>query len=113
MNKFLPVLLLSVISLPAAAALPPTGYYRVQNQTTKRYTYVRDNKGRIDVGATTADYDAIWLIKDDERPHYDPSGIIRLIQKGGSRYDIEAQGTSVYDLIEMLPSIYEDRKSVV
>ena len=107
MNKFLPVLLLSVISLPAAAALPPTGYYRVQNQTTKRYTYVRDNKGRIDVGATTADYDAIWLIKDDERPHYDPSGIIRLIQKGGSRYDIEAQGTSVYDLIEMLPSIYD------
>ena len=46
-----------------------------KNQTTKRYTYVRDNKGRIDVGATTADYDAIWLIKDDERPHYDPSGV--------------------------------------
>lgn len=109
MRRLLPTLLLSAIAIAASAELPTTGYYRVQNQTTTRYVYVRDNKGRIDVGATTADYDAIWLIKDDERPHYDASGIIYLNRRSanGNEYDLEAQGTSVHELISMYPSIYE------
>lgn len=98
--------LLLLLALSASAADPETGYYRVQNRTTTRYVYVRDNKGRIDVGATTADYNSIWLIKDDERPHYDPSGIIHIVHKESNAYDLEAQGTSVYNLIEMLPHIY-------
>lgn len=107
MKKLLPFLLISAVSIPSEAALPASGYYRVQNSTTSRYVYVRDNKGDIDVGATTADYDAIWLLKDVERIHYDASGIIRLNHKNGNEYDIESQGTSVYKLIEMYPHIYD------
>ncbi|WP_300300460.1 hypothetical protein [uncultured Muribaculum sp.] len=107
MKKLLPLLLISAVSSVSEAALPVSGYYRVQNATTSRYVYVRDNKGDIDVGATTADYDAIWLLKDVERIHYDASGIIRLNHKSGNEYDIESQGTSVYKLIEMYPHIYD------
>ncbi len=107
MRITVPAILVSLISLSAGATLPETGYYRVQNNNTKRYVYVRDDKGEVNVGATTADYNAIWLLLGEDRTHYDPSGIIRLNHKSGNEYDIEAQGTSVHKLIEMYPHIYE------
>lgn len=107
MRKLLPALLLTLTATPLTSGeLPSTGYYRVQNRTTTRYAYVRDNKGKIDYGATTADYDAIWLIKGEERTHYDPSCIIYFNHRSGYEYDLEAQGTSVYEIIDMLPHIY-------
>jgi hypothetical protein len=112
MNKILSTALISVISLTSYAAQPETGYYRVQNIATKRYVYVRDNKGEVNVGATTADYDAIWLIMGEERTHYDASGIIHLNHRSGYEYDIESQGTSVYNLIKMWPCIYEMTEGV-
>lgn len=112
MNKILSSTLLSIITLTSYAAQPESGYYRVQNIATQRYVYVRDNTGEVNVGATTADYDAIWLIMGEERTHYDASGIIRLKHKDGYEYDIEGQGTSVYNLIEMYPCIYEISEGV-
>ena len=111
MRITVPTIFLSLVALSASAALPETGYYRVQNNKTKRYVYVRDDKGEINVGATTADYNAIWLLLGEDRTHYDPSGIIRLNHKSGNEYDIEAQGTSVHKLIEMYPHIYEYKGS--
>lgn len=75
------------------------GYYRVENYVTKRYISVIDNRGSIDLGSTTADLQAIRLDKAFERVCSDAASIL-YIQPVGSEYNISAQGTSVYSIID-------------
>lgn len=101
-----PALMLSMaIGIQAGTSPITTGYYHVQNASTKRYVYVRDDYGAVNEAATTADYDAIWLLSGEERPHYDPSGIIYIDVIEGNKCNMKAQGTSVYDLLSIYPDI--------
>lgn len=79
------------------------GYYRVSNLTTERYAYVTDNTGSIQVQAVTADMGAIRLLKDHSKTLSDPASVIYIKNigesTGGKYYDLQAQGTGVYEMI--------------
>lgn len=99
-------LLLTTLALTAIcthAQQVADGFYRVQNYGTKRYTYVLDNTGSIDISNTSADMGAIVLYKDAQRRLTDPASVIYIAGKGKSDkydlYDLEAQGTGVNKII--------------
>lgn len=90
------------------------GYYRVKNYKTNRYVYVYDNTGKINAAAGSADVGAMDLWKNHDRTISDPGSVLYANYigsngKGGYSYNVEAQGTSVYDIIGYYVSIY--RKS--
>lgn len=95
-------LLLSIAAsatLLASADLNGPGYYRVHNFKSERYVSVVDNKGRIDYMNTTADLKAIKLQMNMEEVCADPASVLYISGKGGSQYQIEAQGTGIYQII--------------
>lgn len=96
--------LLGVCVLPSAAQLDGDGYYRVVNYMTERYVYIRDNKGSIDYSTTSADLSAIELWKDLSLAIPDPASVIYILGVG-SQYDLQSQGTGVYELIDRYVSI--------
>lgn len=75
------------------------GYYRVENFRSKRYVSVIDNRGSIDFGSTNADLQAIKLDSDFASVSVDPASVI-YITPVGSEYNLLAQGTSVYEIIQ-------------
>lgn len=95
-------LLLSIAAstiLMASADLNGPGYYRVHNYKSGRYVSVIDNRGRIDYTNTTADLQAIKLQKDMDEVCSDPASVLYIYGKGGTQYQIEAQGTGIYQII--------------
>lgn len=101
MKHFLSYILFISWCCVAYAQYPTTGFYRVQNNGTSRYAYVLDNTGSLDYATTDAEMGAIELHRDTARLHYDPASVIyiRLIDNNEHKYNIEAQGTGVYQLI--------------
>ncbi len=82
------------------AQLNGDGYYRVENDKTKRYIYVTDNKSDgINISTTSADLNAIQLFMGFERASSDPATVCYIKNVGGDKYDIQAQGTGVYEII--------------
>lgn len=73
------------------------GYYRVHNKITERYIYVTDNKDYYNETTDAEDFQAIQLWKDASKTISDPASVI-FIEKHGSKYDLKAQGTGIYDL---------------
>lgn len=101
------ILLLSLglsVASTVMADLNGAGYYRVENYVTKRYISVIDNRGRIDVGSTSADLQAIRLDRSFERMSSDAASVL-YIQPVGSEYNFSTQGTSVYNIINHYVSI--------
>lgn len=86
------------ISLLAMADLNGTGYYRVHNFKSQRYVSVIDNRGRIDYMNTTADLQAVKLQKNVDEVCCDPASVLYVYQVG-SNYQIETQGTGIYQII--------------
>ena len=105
MKRFVTLFLIVVASVSALAQLNGDGFYRVQNVGTKRYIYVRDNTGRINVQTTSADMGAIQLWSEHDSTISDPSSVI-YICKVGSAYDLKSQGTGVHDIIKYYVTIY-------
>ena len=106
MNRFLlSVLTATAAMLPAAAQLNGNGYYRVQNYLTGRWAYVTDDKGKVNVGATTADVGAIELWTGFDRAASDPASIIYIEKRDGSQYDLVAQGANVATFMDGYPKI--------
>ena len=107
MKRFNQILLLLFVSCAAFAqspfeGYPSNGFYRVQNYGTGRYAYVLDNTGSLDYATMDAEMGAIELHRDTARLHYDPASVIfiRQIDAATHKYNIEAQGTGVYQLIQ-------------
>ena len=92
------------MSVPSMAQLNGNGFYRVRNFMSKRYVYVTDNRGQLNVQSSTADMKAIQLWMGFEKACSDPASIC-YIEKIGDRYDIKSQGTGVYEIIETYVSI--------
>lgn len=105
MNKVFLFSLLAILGVISNYAQEVNdGFYRVQNYGTKRYAYVYDCTGSINVQATTADMGAIVLFSDANKRLTDPASVIYISQKGTASnnsyyYDLEAQGTGVHKII--------------
>lgn len=82
----------------AAADFNGAGYYRLQNYKTERWASMIDNKGSIDMAGNKADLQAIQLQKNFDEVCCDPASIV-YIRPAGSQYQIEAQGTGIYEMI--------------
>lgn len=99
MKKTLILSLALCVAIPAMADLDGNGFYRVQNMKTKRYVSVVDDKGSVDFVATSADLQAITLQKNFDAISHD-AGSVLYIEQIGDVYNISAQGTSVYQIID-------------
>lgn len=98
MKNISSALILALTAANAWAALDGDGYYRVQNYMSSRYVYVTDNTGSLNYQTSTADMAAIQLWKDFEKASCDPATVL-YIMAVGSQYDIQAQGTGIYEII--------------
>lgn len=98
MKKLLLYALLGAFALPVLADLPSNGFYRIQNAYTKRYAYLLDNKGSVNVGSTSADVGALELFLDQDKKVSDPSTIFYIEQatSNKNKYNISGQGTNLY-----------------
>lgn len=106
MNKFLFSFFACIACVfPAISQLKGNGYYRVHNFMTDRYVYITDNKGHVDLSTTSVDALAIQLWKDSDKACSDPATVLYFESKGGVEYDIIAQGTGIYQIIEHNVSI--------
>ncbi|MDE6095971.1 MAG: hypothetical protein K2G52_07275 [Muribaculaceae bacterium] len=98
MKKIFTLIVAAVSTLPVFANLEGDGYYRVENYKTNRYASVIDNRGSIDIVATTADLQAIRLWRIFEDVSHDPASIF-YIDHVGDEYQLTAQGTGIYQII--------------
>ena len=105
MRKFI-LLLLSVLCISAGANAQniSDGYYRVTNAVTDRYIHVLDNKGSLNLQASTADMGAIMLKKGIDRAVSDPASVL-YVEAHGSQYDIRAQNTGINSMIGVYVNI--------
>ena len=88
------------------------GYYRVQNVGSKRYVCVEDDKGSINVSATSVEMGAVVLWKKFERVVSNPASIIYIKKVGtDTDYDLYAQGTSTYGIIGYHVDVYPSPKT--
>lgn len=101
--SILTVFLLTVANV--FAQLGEDGYYRVRNLGTKRYVYLTDNTGSYDVSHDNGDFGAIQLWKNREDLVSDPASIV-YIEKHGSQYDLQGQGTGIYMLVKRYVDIH-------
>jgi hypothetical protein len=99
MKKSLFACLALLSGISSFAQLNGDGYYRLQNYMSTRYAYVVNNKGKINVATTSADLSSIALWSDESKALADPSTIIYIKQIEGNKYNLIAQGTSMYDII--------------
>ena len=110
MKRLLLILFFIVPAFALSAQDIADGYYRVHNKKTNRYVYVRDNTGKIDYSAVTADMSAIELWKGHDKTYSDPSSIIHLKKIGtnqiGAYYNLSSQGTGVHEIINYYVNIY-------
>lgn len=106
-NRLAFVFAFLICALGVSAQFTGNGYYRVHNKATSRYIYVLDNTGRINLQTASADMGAIELYKDTARLHHDPATVIyaRLVSAG--KYDLEAQGTGVHQIIGYYVDVYQ------
>lgn len=96
--KVLSLLISLFLCNTLSAELTTDGYYRVSNYMTKRYVYVRDNKGWLNMSTSQADLGAIELWRGLDNTISDPASVM-YFKKAGNQWDIECQGTSVYSMI--------------
>lgn len=106
MKKYFTIAMAVMLSCMTAFAQSLTeGFYRVQNYGSGRYAYVRDSKG--DVSTLGADMAAIELWPNLDAAISDPGSVIYL-KKVGSQYDLQSQGTGVYQLTGSYMSLFYD-----
>ena len=99
MKRSLFVILANCIVLCAFAQLNGDGYYRVKNVASGRYITVKDNRGSVNVGTTSADMGAVQLYKGFDIVESDPSSILYIDNVGDGNYKFHSQGTDTYEII--------------
>lgn len=99
MNKKIVGFFLSVLTTATASAQLQDGFYRIQNDATKRYVSMQDNTGHIYAAQTDIDAAALRTKSDFDKILSDAGSVIYLHAVGNNQYDISAQGTSLYKMI--------------
>lgn len=100
----------------AFAQISGDGFYRVQNDFTKRYLHVMDNSGSINYQATSADVGAIVPYSNLDRALSDAASVIYIQNIPDNRYtdkkyDFHAQGISSFSIIEHYIFLHENTNS--
>lgn len=108
MKRFL-TLLFAVLAfvMPLLAQFTSDGYYRVQNFGTKRYLYIKDNTGSYDMHRDVGDFAAVQLWRTEEMTISDPACLLYVVKKGTEQYDLTAQGTGIYHMVERYVDVHE------
>lgn len=92
--------LAGLTGLSAQAQINGDGYYRVQNEVSKRYMSLTDNTSTgVDYQTTSVDGSAIVTKKNWDEVVTDPGTIFYLHKVNSDEYNIKAQGSSLYDMI--------------
>lgn len=84
----------------ASAQLNGNGFYRVQNNGTKSQRYITINDdiiGEVNMSSTTADLSNIVTWRGFDHVKSNPASVI-YIEQVGNKYNLSAQGTSVYKI---------------
>lgn len=109
MNRLLLTFFVTLAGFSSAFAqdsgIDGDGYYRVRNKGSQRYIYIRDNTG--DYSLDVVDYGALQLWKNIDRAVSDPSSVIYVKQVAAGKYDLQAQGTGAYRLVQHYVDIAE------
>ena len=108
--KRIQLLLITVVcAISVHAQLNGDGFYRVQNEKTKRFITVVDNRGSINLQTTDADLNALRTVEGFERVVSDPASVV-YIKKMTKGYDLQSQGMDTYAMIsrELLVLDFED-----
>lgn len=82
------------------------GFYRVQNNGCGKFLYVRDCVGEAATSGT--DLGAIELWADHSKTLSDPSSVV-YVEKHGTQFDIQGQGTGIYALLKQYVTISGDK----
>ena len=98
------IVLFGVIALASqtlfAQTYPESGYYRVQNVKSSRYITIIDDYGKLNMSAGDADMGALRTYSySDENIVSNPASVIYAQNRGGSSYDLQAQGTGAYAIV--------------
>lgn len=96
------------VAFSASADLNGDGFYRVENYKTERYVSVVDDKGSINYSGTTADLEAIDLIKNFDEVSGDAATVLYVKRESGKQYNISAQGTGIHKIIDYYATIEEN-----
>lgn len=115
MKKLLLSSAIALTAFSASADFTGSGYYRVQNAMTKRYAYLRDNRGTFDTQTGSADVSALKLFKNPEAVISDPSAVfyIDCVSGFGSAImtcNIGGQGTSLYAFFGQYMNVMQGKK---
>lgn len=82
----------------ATAQLSGNGFYRVQNNASQRYITINDDIiGQVNTSSTTADLSNIVTWRGFDYVKSNPASII-YIESVSGKYNLSAQGTSVYKI---------------
>lgn len=117
MKKVLLAALMTFSTLSVMADLNGDAYYRVQSAVTKRYAYLLDDKGSVDVATSSADVNALHLYSGFLKASSDPASVFLFQKAGGSaEYNVTGQGASLYNLFGQYMKIvggkeYEGKKT--
>lgn len=114
-NRKLAFAFAALVSLGAFAQGPAknlqSGFYRVQNFKTKRYAYVCDNRGWINVATTSADMGAIVLYTQSFHDRLTDPASLCYIETVSNKHNVYGQNTSLYDIIGHYVQI-QDAKTI-
>lgn len=103
-KRKLALVIAAIVSLGAFAQGPAknlqSGFYRVQNFKTQRYAYVCDNRGSINVEATSADMGSIALFLQTYRDRCSDPASLCYIEKVSNKHNIHGQNTSLYGIVD-------------
>ncbi len=99
MKKLLLLAVVALSALSAMAELNGNGFYRLQSAVTKRYAYLLDNKGSMDVATSSADVGALELYLGLTKALSDPATVFYVENHAGSQYNVGAQGTDLYSFL--------------
>lgn len=101
MKKVLSAFVFATACTLTANAQIAEGFYHVQNTVTGRYISIEDtNPDNYPVSISTGSVNmaGIRTIKGDERVSSSPSTVVYVTNVGGTKYDLEGQGSSLYKL---------------
>ncbi len=92
--KLVTVVMLLATTSTIQAQLNGNGYYRVKNVGSGRYITVIDNKGKVDLAATSVDFGALLTIRNFSNVVSNPGSIVYIRKESGlNLFSLCSQGT--------------------
>lgn len=106
MKRFV-LFLLAVSSVCLSfAQLNGSGFYRIKNYGSGYYIWVCDNTGSVDLSRTNADMGAMQLWEGLDLAISEPASVLYFANVSADNWNVQAQGTGVYELIQHYVQIH-------